>query len=476
MGEVGREVRTGASGEFEFLDVEPGNHKVHASSAGCPRVRAAVDVQPGSTTALVLEFPRTARVRGRVTDESGTPLEGARILVAARGRQVSESIGSDAGGRFDTGCAPSGAVRLVVSHESGLEDALEMDLAPGADFEWSPVIRAFHPIRGRLVDLAGRPLASRPIALSAHKRTATTDGEGRFVFDGLREQAYGLSFTEGSLSARADGVVPGVEEVLLVAEVPSARIVGRLVDAEGKPVGGVRLECDRSIVQSQADGAFDLPRIRSGVHRIGLWGTALQSFALATLEVQAGALSDVGSLVVPGSGSLSVRVRSDEGVPIGWTRPVVRSVGNGDAYLSQRGWNERGTWVVPELPAGEYELGVRDGGAALQLWPFSIRAGERTELEADLRFGSSLDIEILARAGARPLRDAEIEIVGSDGALVGREAWRSAKGTPSATVPVTLAPGSYDLVARTQDGRSGRTRAQVPPRGGRANPVRIDLR
>jgi len=474
--QASRTVRVDTEGRFVATDVWPGPCKLIVVSRGSPWVSRVVDVRPSMRTDIHIELPPTARIRGRLSNMEGASVEGFQILVTSLTDDDSALISSDAEGRYDTGRAPAGRVRLVASHKDGLGAQLEVELAPGADFEWSPVVSRPGAIRGRLVDVGGRPLVGRRVATSVKKySSASTDDGGRFAFEGLNEQQYGLSFDEGGLSARAVAV-PGEHDVVLVAERVSARVIGRMVDVRGNALPDLEIDCGHQRVRSVSDGAFEFSGLRRGPAVLEVRRPRFQGLALAVLELASGELRDVGDLVVPGRGSLTVRVTSSDGVPVGWVTPLVRRIGARAGYLVQHGWGPSGMWDVEELPTGEYELAILRG-AALQIRPFSIRDDLRTELEVDLRFGTPVEIETVAAPAGLPLRDLAFTVNDSGGALAGRQFWYGvSRGEACVSIAVALQPGQHVITASSADGRSGEARVTVPESGGAAPRVRIEIR
>ncbi len=98
---------TDRDGRFHFETLSPGLVSVTASSPGLVPVYASAAVVPGApSAALVLRLPTGREVRGRVVDESGRPLVGARVASVPGGPDLDavthgrRFTSSDAQGRF----------------------------------------------------------------------------------------------------------------------------------------------------------------------------------------------------------------------------------------------------------------------------------------------------------------------------------------------------------------------------------------
>lgn len=166
-----------------------------------------VHIDPVHIETVRLE-PATGAVAGRVVERAtGRPVAGATVatyewLAAFNdGQRAAATTSSD------------GAFRVVGVLGAGAPLRIEVT-APGYLFalrEWTEATRVSEvgaievvraaTVRGRLTDRDGRPLAQQEVELvspggrgvsKSDGRSATTDADGRFVFDGLRPGDYVL--------------------------------------------------------------------------------------------------------------------------------------------------------------------------------------------------------------------------------------------------------------------------------------------
>jgi len=152
-------------GRFTVDDLIPGRYRVEVAHAGAEPLRSdELVLAPGERRdvgklALAPGFP----VAGRVVDESGTPIDGARVVVAAGG--TSAVAGglfalTDAGGHF-TLALPAGSYRLAASASGRGTRQVALDVASGATAPPIEIklVRAEATLEGLVRDDGGRPLS-----------------------------------------------------------------------------------------------------------------------------------------------------------------------------------------------------------------------------------------------------------------------------------------------------------------------------
>ena len=79
-----QKVYSNDEGTFVLKSVVPGKALIGVDKAGLPRHEQALEVpEGGETVTLVLQMLRTLPLRGRVVDETGAPVMGARVSLSA---------------------------------------------------------------------------------------------------------------------------------------------------------------------------------------------------------------------------------------------------------------------------------------------------------------------------------------------------------------------------------------------------------
>ena len=349
-------------GRFRFEGLEAGDWSVyfdveeHAVHRVGPRAIAAGDV-----IELDVELERGWTLTGFVRDaETGAPIVGATVLserdaatavllfdgsfpfapvrdVAVTGADGwFELVPVSSGEHILRATAPGYATAWVgpvtVGHAER-PDSVDFDLGPGGAIE-GRVTRDGEPCAGlqvavALVDFTG----ARDVQTYG---TAEVEDDGRYAIEHLPEGFYGVVL----LSAGFDDLSVGIRQAAVregertavdfeLGEGPRARIVGRLLDPEGEPMGGstviaVRLEPSHSVVDSAwraagvgEDGRFEIGGLDAGSYHL-FAGDALD-FLVArheAVDVGDGESAEV-ELRLPG-GTIAGRVRdgrTGEGVP-----------------------------------------------------------------------------------------------------------------------------------------------------------------
>ncbi len=226
------------------------------------------DAAAGRGPALALQSAVSAK--GRVVNEAGSPLAGVAVeALAATGKPEgpppaggSSRALSDASGRFELARLRPGTVyEVALTREGFARLAVPVgELPPDrlADLG-TLVLRPGALIEGRVTDARGGPLVGAEVRVRpGTQRTARGEEDrlrekppdavagldGRFVLLDLRpgRPVHLLASRPGYLPAWVLGVeAPSAAPVAVVLEAAS-RLSGSLVDEEGKPVAGARVD------------------------------------------------------------------------------------------------------------------------------------------------------------------------------------------------------------------------------------------
>jgi len=235
--------------------------------------------------ALAAGFP----VRGRVLEESGAPLEGARVAVTGGATALPGAI-TDGAGQFALALAP-GRYRVTASAEGrGTASAETVAQAGGAEPELElRLARADATLEGTVRDGAGRPLAHarlivRPATTAGAApplATASADAGGHFRIDRLPGGELRIEVQHPDYPRIAAPVTPG-QFASIVVPIPGgvagevrARATGALalharIEASG-PEGAT------ASADTRGTGTFRLLKLAPGAWRLRVSAPRMRS-------------------------------------------------------------------------------------------------------------------------------------------------------------------------------------------------------
>jgi hypothetical protein len=387
-----RTTATATGGHATFSPVVPGFYEVVASAPGLAPASRRMRVAGHARVQLVLAAG--APVSGRVVDERGAPVAGARVVAAGSGelrrrpdpRGDAAVSGPDGAWRF--AALPAGSFRFVATdatHAAGTSPLVTLDgVTPKSD-----VVVALAPgatVRGRVVDTARQPVAGarveigpsfgrgrgrggvRPAVPSA-PRQAYSDAHGEFVVRGLpRDQLVAFAASEQAASNPvAVDTRAGDANNVEIALDRTAVIAGVVVDTDGQPVEGAQVAAypeDFSFGPrprggdpelTDAGGAFRITGLAPGGYRVAASRSGLANgpWGGRGRRGQEGAEAQAGDehvrIVLPPEGRVKGTVAFVDG-----TTPA--------AYTASVG----GTTAAFVAPAFELD-GLAPGAARLQL-------------------------------------------------------------------------------------------------------------
>lgn len=193
-----------------------------------------------------LKVTRVGTVSGRVLDESGLPVSGARVILGSDySIQDEPATRTDAAGKF--GFARQRPQKRLI----GIDAEGWAPMIASVDTNLAPVevrLEKGRPWRFRVEDQSGKPLAGVKASVAELKgtnrgvwyywdRTWETDASGRFVWTNGPDQPCAWNFsTAGLMAQRYRTFNPSNEEVRIRLG-PAFSITGTVVDATtGRPV------------------------------------------------------------------------------------------------------------------------------------------------------------------------------------------------------------------------------------------------
>jgi protocatechuate 3,4-dioxygenase beta subunit len=301
-------------GRFAVDDLIPGRYRIEVAQGGAEPLRtdefvlAPGERRDAGKLALRPGFP----VTGRVVDESGSPIEGARVVVAAGGASPA-SVGlfamTDGAGHFSL-ALPAGSHRLSASASGRGTAQASVDVAAGSS---PPAVqfklaRAEARLEGLIRDDGGRPLArarlavwpagaveAPPVPGAAPIASGVGDVGGHFTIAPLPAGEARLEIQHPDYPTSVHPVTPGKYANITVpfpggvagevkAKTTGAAVARGRLEAVGP--GGARATADL-----RRDGTFRLMRLVPGRWRLTVVATGYRQ---AEQELEVPASSNLG--------------------------------------------------------------------------------------------------------------------------------------------------------------------------------------
>lgn len=454
------EATTDATGHFGFDTLRLGPQRIDVSAEGfeASTRRAALSPREG---ALRIALRRAGSIIGHVVDASSHPVDGAEVVLAGSGVWPPRSARSDATGAFALPGVPGGVYELRARRGPLVGDPREgLLLAPGATADVQLVVVAGRTLHAVVWDadadgpLPGAQVVVAEDSLSFAPRAVRAGARGEFDVEGLRAIPHRVSVrAEGYTSIVARTVEPGGEPMRLALR-RAATLAGVVVDQDGEPVRGARVEVSGTD-ESGAPVALsaDALAFQSALFETELAG-ARPLREGGELGVTSGAVPPIP--VVPTLGNAEVPLVTGfatdalgrfhiGGVPPGRIQVVARDLDHGPAVLPAR-------LVVAGAVIDDLRLVLPDGG----------RIDGRV---VDARGFPGTAVRIEARAEREPLPRSLL--AGADGTfelrgLVGRVTVTAyPSGEPPVRADVEVPAGRTVPVVLTLTGESVTLRGRV---------------
>jgi len=226
------------------------------------RVERRVEVVEGETVTVDFQFSKGINLTGRLVDETGKPVAGAKIT---NDQMRLKNYGtSDELGRFTVDGLRVGSnlgLRAVHS-ELGLRGTVELEVQPDMPVEIRMKRQQWIVVSGRAIDGEGKPMPLANVNLihwdhqrgiGAHTIVDVTDDDGQFqnisLIVGDKYEIYVQR--DGYRNAETDQFTATAEmtqiaDFVLFPAGGQFFIEGRVIDNSGEPVSGVQLSISQA--------------------------------------------------------------------------------------------------------------------------------------------------------------------------------------------------------------------------------------
>ncbi len=371
---------------------------IMVSTSGDPKIPSRYAVALG----------RGAAVAGRVIDEAGKPIAGARVTAASASEPFPvidprrDGVLTGADGAFTIPALAAGSYRLTASdaaHAAATSTPIVLDgKSPRGGFEL--VMSGGGAIRGIVTDTAGQPIAAADVRVVSRghvdwrpRRQAFTGDDGRFEITGLARRAVEIVVWHPSGSSAivpADLATKREHELTIALEITGA-ISGRVVDRSGEPVGDAQVLAEpeatgnmdvrnvwtvrgEQLAVTDADGGFTFAGLPPGAYRVRAAQPAAPEHAL---------WQGNGAVARPGDPPITLTLSADGGV----TGKVAFADGKVPEVISVE---LNGGWAVPfaskdgsftiDAPDGTVIVRISGPGFVPRRLETKVADGKRTDL------------------------------------------------------------------------------------------------
>ncbi len=399
------------TGAFVLPDLfTPSTYELLVTKEGFAPETTRVNLGPGEARQDVEVLLRRGdgRIVGQVVGDDGAPVPNATIEASGGDvTAVTRTLSGDAdAGTFELRDLPTpGTYTVAVSADGFGRESITLQLDVSQQLEDVTVVLtgALGELGGLITDRAGIPLGGVDVTIEGAETARTTvslsTGEvGRwsardlpvpaeytviFRADGYVTQAASVELRAGAESVRGD-----VDAVLVRA---TGSLSGRVIDAEGGPVGGVSIELvgdevsRRTISSDLPPGAYGFDDLPPGAYTItySRAGSRAQTLLVDLAAGDERALDDVvledqarivGTVRIDGVGQsgVGVRVYRIEQYPGDEVAATVTVANGAFEVVGLDGPQE---YIV--------EFEVPDGGAVVESRTVFLESGATVELEVD---------------------------------------------------------------------------------------------
>jgi protocatechuate 3,4-dioxygenase beta subunit len=404
---AGARTLTDDDGRYAFDSLEPGRRRLSALRPGGRRLAgASLDLHNGPNR-LDLAQPPALSVSGRVLDDAGAPLAGARVFLEGPDPEDRWLVVGAEDGGFSFGGIPEGDYRLSVLAKgfaqpvprevqvaSSAVQGLELRLRRGGTIVGNLAGVSAEELNGLMIvaeEKAPGPGSGRAAPAARSRRLGLAGPDGRYRIPDIPPGVWKVTgrTAAGRQALASVEVVPGSGETALDLRFTSGlTLSGRLL-VDGLPAAGSVLATaadgaggEGGQAAAGPDGSFAIPGLQPGSYLLLVLLDSML-WPLRTVELTA----DREIPLEIATGTLSGRIVGPFGSPLAGAQVSLRPRTLGiQAFLpSPRARSdEQGAFELPRIPAGSHRLLVTRDGATPFETAVTVPAGGAVRVEVPL--------------------------------------------------------------------------------------------
>jgi protocatechuate 3,4-dioxygenase beta subunit len=470
-----------AKGRWRLAGLPRETVRFHAfHTAYAPAATAPLPLGDGTDhddVTIVLE--PGASLAGRVVTRDGAPVPGAEVRLTgadARSSQV-RRVRADGEGRFTLAGLPRRVVHLMAADHGITSEVARVDLGRAAPASLELVLGLDATIAGVVVTSSGEPVAEARVVAVAVSRddpdervtarlrgrpSTVADGDGGFRLGGLAPGEYLIrAIRPGDapelVTMRAGvRVATGTTGAEIVVD-DLTTLVGKVAFRDGRHPALFTVALGWAAPRSFAspDGAFRIEGVPTGRQYLVVAGPEIVTEGRADVEIIAGEVHDLGTVVVERGRTITGTVVDDGGAPVRGALVVIGRELRGDGLSLVRAGEEPlrqavtgadGRFTLRGLGPGVHVLAA-DHDAVGRSPAFDVAAGtEDLDVRLALRVPGAVQGFVRRAAG---FEDVFVQLRPFDAA---NAQWTLAAGPDGSFRFDRIAPGRYLVWAGVERG------------------------
>jgi protocatechuate 3,4-dioxygenase beta subunit len=391
--------------------------------AGLRGVRAPV-ARP-----VVVRLEPAALVRGRVLDEDGAGIPGARISLEWRGslpekpsirtsEHAMRTAVADREGRFELRSVPEGSGEVTVEADGFVAaDPLSVAIPQDPRNEWTLVLQRGAILEGRISTRQGDPVGGARVTVDDAQ--TRSDDDGKYLLTGVPLGEVEVEVLHADYPRQVHNLeIESGSNLLDVQLQGGHRVTGVVISAAREPVPGASVSLETLIegrdqrrysAHTGTAGTFELPTVADGEYRIV---ASADGFAEekppASITIRGNDRNDLEVILDRGA-SIVGRVLGLPREELAWVE-VSAEGDDADAGSPVVRVDAEGRFALRHLALGNWQVRARHPQRQREV---EVRAVLRThgeEAVRDLRFGGGLSLTGRVLLGDEPLAGALVSL------------------------------------------------------------------